>query len=536
MTMRSTTRPSRPRTTGRITLSGRLFLLVAVGLLALVAMAAMASVASANQARAGARMARVSAAMSQEWNADMMHDGIRADVIAALYATTPELWKVLEVDGVTEHASEFVKHFTAAEAGAPESLRPEFQRVLPHVQQYARTASALVALAGKDRARAEAALPGFLELFGQLEEKLGAISEALLAAVQAEVRGAAAAAESARTMIVLVGLAATALFVLVGLWTRRTIRRSLQRMAAALRRVAGKDLTVRVEAESRDEVGEMAVSLNEAMEQIGSALRAAGESASTLTAASEELAGVSSRLGRSAEDVATEVGVVSTSSAEVSGSASAMSAAAEQMSASIQSVAGQATAAAQVASEAARTAQNTSAEMGRLNEASQEIGQIVKAITSIAEQTNLLALNATIEAARAGEAGKGFAVVATEVKDLAQETARATDDITGRISAIQELTGRTARAIDEITTVIGRINENQAAIATAVEQQASTTAEITQRVSEVTAGASQINTNIAGIAGATTSTSEGAEATQLSAARLAEVAVQVNSLIAEFAC
>ena len=126
----------------------------------------------------------------------------------------------------------------------------------------------------------------------------------------------------------------------------------------------------------------------------------------------------------------------------------------EEMGASIREIAQNATEAARVAAQAVEVADATNATVAKLGESSAEIGNVVKVITSIAEQTNLLALNATIEAARAGEAGKGFAVVANEVKDLAQETARATEDITRRVEAIQADTGGAVEAIGEIAAII----------------------------------------------------------------------------------
>ena len=126
--------------------------------------------------------------------------------------------------------------------------------------------------------------------------------------------------------------------------------------------------------------------------------------------------------------------------------------------------------------------------MSSLGESGSRIGGVVKLITSIAEQTNLLALNATIEAARAGEVGKGFAVVANEVKELAKETARATEDISGKINAIQQDTANAVRAISEVQATIKHINDIQSAIASAVEEQSATTREIGRNVTEAARG------------------------------------------------
>ena len=139
-----------------------------------------------------------------------------------------------------------------------------------------------------------------------------------------------------------------------------------------------------------------------------------------------------------------------------------------------------------------------------------EIGQVIKVITSIAQQTNLLALNATIEAARAGEAGKGFAVVANEVKELAKETAKATEDISRKIEAIQTDTKAAVDAIGTISGVINQINGISSTIATAVEEQNATTNEMARNVSEAARGSGEITSNIAGVAQAAESTSRGA--------------------------
>ena len=200
----------------------------------------------------------------------------------------------------------------------------------------------------------------------------------------------------------------------------------------------------------------------------------------------------------------------------------------------MQSVAGASSDAVSSATGAARTAEETAAGVERLREASQEIGEIVRAITSIAEQTNLLALNATIEAARAGDAGKGFAVVAAEVKDLAQETAKATEDVKTKIGLIQEVTGETVGAIGGICTVIDQINDDQRRIASAVDEQSRTTEGIVVRVGEVGGTATDIKSHLDGITSSAAATADGAAATQQSAATLATTARRLDELVRAF--
>jgi methyl-accepting chemotaxis protein len=185
---------------------------------------------------------------------------------------------------------------------------------------------------------------------------------------------------------------------------------------------------------------------------------------------------------------------------EIFNNVSSAAAGAEQMGASIREISRSATEAVSVAAEAMTVSAETSNTVSRLGTSSSEIGDVVRVITSIAEQTNLLALNATIEAARAGAAGKGFAVVAGEVKELAQETARATEDIVRRIAAIQADTGGAVTAIRRITDVIERVNDLQTTIAGAVEQQDATTVEMGRNITAAVSRAGEITRTMGTIA------------------------------------
>ena len=172
--------------------------------------------------------------------------------------------------------------------------------------------------------------------------------------------------------------------------------------------------------------------------------------------------------------------------------------------------------------------------MRGLDEAAREISDVVRLIEDIAGRTNLLALNATIEAARAGEAGKGFAVVASEVKELAQETARATEDISKRVEAIQADTAGAVEAISQITSVIAEINDFQATIAAAVEEQTATTNEMNRNVAEAADGSRNIATAISGLAEGTQLTNQRVEDAQRAAAELARMSGELQDAVSRF--
>ncbi len=236
--------------------------------------------------------------------------------------------------------------------------------------------------------------------------------------------------------------------------------------------------------------------------------------AEDVASASEELNVTSQQITANSEETSAQAGVVSEAAVAVSENLQTVATGAEQMSASIRDIAQNATQAARVATSAVAVAKDTTTPVSTLGASSTEIGEVIKVITSIAQQTNLLALNATIEAARAGEAGKGFAVVANEVKEFAKATAKATEDISLRIEAIQTATKGAVDAIASISQVINDVNGISNTIATAVEEQNATTNEMSRNVTEAAHGSSEITRNIAGVADAAQSTTLGASKTE----------------------
>ena len=320
----------------------------------------------------------------------------------------------------------------------------------------------------------------------------------------------------------------------LGVLTARKIVQSLTKVTYVCDGLADGDLTRSTGLDTRDEPGQMARALDAAMGRLRRTVATIEGSAASLAGASEQMTGTATQIAASAEEASVQAQAVSAAAEQVSRSVETVSAGSEEMGASIREISQNAAEAARVAAEAVSVTASTSATMGKLGDSSAEIGNVIKTITAIAEQTNLLALNATIEAARAGDAGKGFAVVASEVKDLAQETARATEDISRRVEAIQSDTSGAVAAIEEISAVIERISEFQTTIASAVEEQTATTAEMNRSVAEAAGGTGEIAQNITGVAEAARLTSQGVAETQHATAELARMSTELSSLVATF--
>ncbi|SNR67408.1 methyl-accepting chemotaxis protein [Actinoplanes regularis] len=340
--------------------------------------------------------------------------------------------------------------------------------------------------------------------------------------------------ESSRTILIVILVVGLIVAVGLGVFVARQIVRSLREVHAVCDSLADGDLTHTAGLNSLDEPGRMGRALDTAVDNLRRTVTDLGGSAVTLAGASEELSVISAQLQTGAADAATQASAASQGTEDVNSGVQTIAAGAEQMSASIAEIASSAGQAAQVANQAMSVAERTTAQVAELGTASAEIGDVVKLITVIAEQTNLLALNATIEAARAGELGKGFAVVAGEVKDLAQQTAKATDEITSRIAAIQASSGTATEAISEITQVIQQISDYTTTIASAVEEQTATTSEMSRSVADVAANSGSLAGTVAHVAQVATATADGASSTQQAAVDLTRLSNELASIVSRF--
>lgn len=343
-----------------------------------------------------------------------------------------------------------------------------------------------------------------------------------------------AEAKAIRLVVSLV-LAGIVISFSMAIYIARNIMGQVSQMVKMIRAIAANDLSPDdMQIRNQDEVGKAGALLNSMKNNLRTVIGSIAESAARVATASEELNATSQQITANSGETSAQADVVSRAAQTVSQNLQTVATGAEEMGASIKEIAKNATEAAKIATGAVKVAENTTTTVSKLGDSSTEIGQVIKVITSIAQQTNLLALNATIEAARAGEAGKGFAVVANEVKELAKETAKATEDISGRIEAIQTDTKAAVEAIATISGVINQVNDISSSISTAVEEQNATTNEMSRNVSEAAQSSGEITSNITGMAEAAQGTTLGASDTQKASQQLVETAAELRRLVDQF--
>ncbi|WP_432545652.1 methyl-accepting chemotaxis protein [Kineococcus sp. SYSU DK004] len=460
---------------------------------------------------------------------------VRLDITSAALAPDAES-TAEQLDRLAEHDQAYDTAWTSYLGASPSASAAELGEVEDLLQEYRTSREALVAAAqaGDTAAYIGARDATVAPLATRLADRIDAIRDI-------EVQDAAEISDegshdfrTAVTLLLVVGAAALAFAVVVAVAISRSVARPLARTLHVVEGLAAGRLDQRVGYQAEDEVGQLAAAVDATMDKLTSTMRRIAGASTTLAASSEELSAVATQLSSGAEESATQSQVVSAATEEISANIGTVAAAGEQMTSAIREIATSTSEASSTAASAVSAATSAGQTLERLSASSREIGDVVKLITSIAEQTNLLALNATIEAARAGDAGKGFAVVAGEVKELAQQTARATEEIVARVNATQADASAAAGAISEITEVIARIDGLQATIAAAVEEQSATTSEMVRNVTEVSTGSQEIATNISGIAASADQTTSGATQTAQTAGEVSRAAAELNDLVASF--
>jgi methyl-accepting chemotaxis protein len=262
--------------------------------------------------------------------------------------------------------------------------------------------------------------------------------------------------------------------------------------------------------------------------------RSVGGVVATLSSASTELTASAGSMASIAEETSRQATTVASASEQATTNVQTVASAAEELSSSVSEISRQVSQSTQIAGQAMGEVAQTNQTVQGLTASVSRISEVVRLISEIASQTNLLALNATIEAARAGDAGKGFAVVASEVKHLATQTARATEDITGRINEIQSATGQSVAAIDRINKVIQQMNEISLTIASAVEEQGAATQEIARNVAQAADGTQLVSSNILQVTQASAETGTAAGQVQASSAEVAQQAEQLRREVDSF--
>jgi len=439
------------------------------------------------------------------------------------------------VTGVSDTSQALAAQTTAvSEMSLSPDVRAAFEAFRAASADYTATVTTLQRNAGADPTASATLIKQLGADQAVIDESLATATATASQAAQTTVQEARDAYTAARTLTLLIIGLGLVVSVVLALLIVRSVMRPVERIKAVLDQVAGGDLSVRAGDTGGAELGEVAHSLDLTLESLSRVLTLVGDSAGRLAAASQALNAGAAGMAESARTATGQADVVVASAGEVAASVDTVATGSQQMEAAIREISQNASEAARVAGQAVDVAENTTRTVGKLGDSSQEIATVVKLINGIAEQTNLLALNATIEAARAGEAGKGFAVVASEVKELAQETARATEDIGRRVEAIQADTAGAVSAIEQISEVIGQINDYQATIAAAVEEQTATTNEMNRNVAEAAGSSRSIVTAISGLAAGTQQTNEGVAEAQRSAADLARMSDELQDAVRRF--
>ena len=473
----------------------------------------------------------LASALRNQGSADMMHDALRGDVFRALHASRVEPGARASIEADLKDHLETLRGDVAKNKTLvlPTEVKHGLAGLDAPLEAYARSAATLVTAAFQNPAGVATQLPGFIQAFEELETAMEEASSGIEAA--AEAAHEAGDALAARTMMLNRVAIGCTLLLILGLcaFLFAGIMRPLGAMTLAMNGLANGNRGVAIPGTRRaDEIGLMAravqvfkdnaiemdrlreeqerqrqtaeLTRREAMMELADRLdQEVQHIVETVSAAARETEEAAQTVAASVEQTNTQSTAVAAAAEQATANVASVAAATEQLSASFGEVAQQVARAAGMTRGASASATKTNVIVNDLAAVAQRIGEVVKLIGAIAGQTNLLALNATIEAARAGESGKGFAVVASEVKSLATQTAKATDDISAQIAAMQSATAQAVSAVQDISKTVQEIDMISNSIAAAVEEQSAATSEITRNVQQAATGTQDVSHNIFGV-------------------------------------
>lgn len=447
---------------------------------------------------------------------DMMHDAIRADVLAAVSGLSDE--KTTKED-LKNHVEWFR---TAVKKNQALALSPETRALLngsaEKLEAYVRAAEEICALAYANQRAARAALPKFEAVFSELEKQNEELSDHIEKGVVGADKIAAEESAMIRNLLIFCAIGDALVMLLFAAWIGRSIVRPIDAMVHTLEQVGTGRLNGTAPVTGGTEVARMAIALNMALGKLRSTMRVITDSSAAINKASASLNSQNEQISAASESTASTATQLNCSGQQVSERLQSVSASGLELSASVREISSQAASAASLAQRASASANAANSLFSMLEKNNLEIGNVVAVISSIADQTNLLALNAAIEAARAGDAGRGFAVVAAEVKDLASQTSTATEEISTRISGIQSQTSRAVDAIRALTEIIDSVNTVSTTIAAAVEEQTAVTKGIEEQLFDASRATQDIASAVSNLAENANITNQNANES-LSAAR-----------------